>query len=561
MKTDILTGMNKELDSQIRNICVKLFEEEIDPQISRPEEQFGDYTTNVALRLAGKLNKNPSWIAGEIAEHLKNSPDLGDVSIAGAGFINVKLEDQALISMLEKPLHKPFKNKTVVMEFSDPNPFKILHAGHLYTSIIGESIARLVEASGAHVHRVNYGGDVGLHVAKTMWAILKKLGGEHPKELDEIPPADRSQWLADCYIEGAAAADNSEATAEIAALNKKIYQIHDQGDKTSNLAKIYWITRSWSYDYFEDFYSRINIKFEKYYPESRVYKLGAEKVKQHVGEVYEESEGAIVFKGEKYGLHTRVFITKEGLPTYEAKEVGLALAKKADYGFDLSVIVTANEIMQYMQVVQKSMELFEPELVKNTRHINHGIVKLPGGVKMSSRKGNILRAVDLIDLAQEANKQQNDSDDPVVVLGAIKYAFLKNRIGGDTIYDPEQSVSLEGNSGPYIQYALTRGKSILAKAERFNTDARISTLEPAERSLARKLSEFPDTYLLALNELAPHHICSYLFELCQTFNRFYESNRVLGSPRSNERLKLVELYCKVLEKGLDMLGIAVPKGM
>lgn len=553
--------MNKELDSRIRDICLRLFEEEVDPQITRPQEQFGDYATNAALRLAGKLDKNPSWIAEEIAEHLKADDDIADVSVAGPGFINIKLTDKALINGLEEPVPELFSGKEVIIEFSDPNPFKVLHAGHLYTSIIGESIARIIEVSGAKVHRLNYGGDVGLHAAKTMWAILKEIGGENPEKLDLIKPEERSQWLADCYIEGTANSKNNDAAAEISLLNKKIYQIHNQNDTSSSFAKIYWTTRDWSYKYFEDFYKQIGIQFERYYAESQVYKTGLQIVKAQVGKVYEQSDGAVVFKGEEHGLHTRVFITKEGLPTYEAKEIGLAAAKKTDYDFDLSVIVTANEIMQYMQVVQKSVQLFEPELVKNTKHINHGVVKLPGGVKMSSRKGNILKASDLIELAEEANKKQNDSDDSVISLGAIKYAFLKNRIGGDMVYDPEQSVSLEGNSGPYIQYALIRGKSIMSKAGEVKSDQNISILEPAERSLARKLSEFPDVYLLALSEFAPHHVCNYLFELCQAFNRFYESNRVLNDPRSNQRLKLVDIYCDILEKGLDILGIKVPEKM
>lgn len=554
--------MNQELDRQIRDICVRLFDEQIDPQITRPEEQFGDYTTNVALRLSGKLGKNPSWVAEEITDRLKISKDISEVSVAGGGFINIKLKDESLLEILESPIQKPFKGKTVVIEFSDPNPFKVLHAGHLYTSVIGESIARIISASGAEVHRVNYGGDVGLHAAKTMWAILRDFGGEHPDKLEQIKPNERSQWLANCYVEGAANATDKKIAGEITSLNKKIYQIHDQNDTSSGFAKIYWTTRAWSYDYFEDFYRQIDIKFEKYYSESQVYRTGLEKVKEHIGEVYEKSDDAVVFRGEKYGLHTRVFITKEDLPTYEAKEVGLAFAKKADYDFDLSIIVTANEIMQYMQVVQKSIELFAPELIENTTHINHGVVKLPGGVKMSSRKGNILSAVDLIELAEKANKELNDSDDPIVSLAAIKYAFLKNRIGGDTIYSPNKAVSLEGNSGPYIQYALVRGRSILSKAkDDFDQEQKISKLEPDERKLARKLSEFSDIYISALTEFAPHHICNYLFELCQAFNRFYESNRVLDDPRSKERLKLVHAYCQILENGLDMLGIKTPKSM
>ena len=553
--------MIEELDKEIRDICRKLFEEELDPQIARPEEQFGDYTTNIGLRLAGKLGKKPVWIAEEIAGRLEENGAVEEATVAGPGFINIKLKDQTLIKMLEEPLEKPLENKVAAVEFSDPNPFKVLHAGHLYTSVIGESITRLIEAAAAKVHRINYGGDVGLHAAKAIWATIRKLGGENPEKLEAIAKDKRSDWLADCYSEGAKHyAKDKKAVAQINELNKKIYKLHDESDNASNLAKIYWTTRQWSYDYFEDFYEQLGIKFDKYYPESSVYKQGLQKVKQNTPGVFEESDGAIVFKGEKYGLHTRVFVTREGLPTYEAKEVGLAFAKKADYNPDLSIIITANEIMQYMQVVQKSIEKFAPELVKNTRHINHGIVKLPGGVKMSSRSGNILRAVDLIELAEKANKKQNDSNDPLIALGAVKYAFLKNRIGGDTIYNPDESVSLEGNSGPYILYALSRGKSILAKAT-VKPATNIKNLEPDERKLVKKLSEFSDVYYLALNELAPHYLCTYLFELCQQFNRFYEKHRVIGGERTPLRLKLLEHYRDILEEGLNILGIKSPQRM
>lgn len=558
----MLTGMIEELSRDIKNICERLFDETIDPELNFPEEQFGDFTTNVSMRLAGKLGKKPAWIAEEIVQKLSDNDKLDQVNIAGPGFINMRLKNSFLVELLDAPLQKKLANQEVVIEFSDPNPFKVLHAGHLYTSIIGESIARLIAKSGAVVHRVNYGGDVGLHVAKTMWAILHKLNGENPDLLSQVDQDHRSQWLSERYIEGNSSYDNNEAAGvEIKQLNKKIYQIHIDKDKSSNLAQIYWTTRQWSYDYFDEFYEKIGIKYEKYYPESQVFSIGKAKVEENIGKVYEESDGAVVFKGEDQGLHTRVFITKEGIPTYEAKEVGLAFTKKADYDFDLSVIVTANEIMQYMQVVQKSIEKFAPELVQDTLHINHGLVKLPGGVKMSSRAGNILEAAELMKLAKKANKDQNNSDDELISLGAIKYAFLKNRIGGDVIYNPDESVSLEGNSGPYIQYALARAKSILAKSKNENL-AKIGTdLDHNERRLARKISLFNSTYDVALKELAPHYICTFLFELCQEFNRFYEKNRVIDDVREPIRLKLVEYYCEVLKTGLDILGINVPESM
>jgi hypothetical protein len=180
--------------------------------------------------------------------------------------------------------------------------------------------------------------------------------------------------------------------------------------------------------------------------------------------------------------------------------------------------------------------------------MTHGMVKLAGGVKMSSRKGNILRAVDVLDVAAAANKTASGKDDPQVVLGAVKYAFLKQRLGGDIIYDPEESVSLQGNSGPYLQYAHARARSILAKAPVAQPDL-TANLEAAERSLLRKISEYPEVVDTAVRELMPHHICTYLYELAQAFNSFYEHNRVMGHERQGQRLALVTVYADTLKLG------------
>src|SRR3989344_8459791 len=457
----------EEVKAALKLAVKDLFKVDIEPEINRPTEQFGDYATNVALRLAQKLGKNPREVAEQLVEKLK-SPIIAKTEVAGPGFINIWLTDEHLLASLDSKIDQTLKGKVVVAEYSDPNPFKVLHAGHLYTSVVGDGIANLLEAGGATVHRVNYGGDVGLHVAKTMWAVLKKLDGEKPDKLKSIAEKERAERLAAAYIEGSNAyEDNAEAKQEIVALNKKIYAILTNNDHDSPLAQIYWTARQWSYDYFDKFYSRIGTKFEKYYPESEVVEPGVKTVEQQLEKgVFKKSEGAIVFDGEKHGLHTRVFITSEGLPTYEAKEVGLILTKDQDFHFDRSVIITGNDIAEYMRVVLKAIEQFQPNLVKNTTHLTHGIVKLEGGSKMSSRKGNILRAVDVLDAAAEANKKATGTQDAMVELGAVKYAFLKNRTGGDIIYDPEESVSLQGNSGPYLQYAHARAFSILAKTKK-----------------------------------------------------------------------------------------------
>jgi arginyl-tRNA synthetase len=344
------------------------------------------------------------------------------------------------------------------------------------------------------------------------------------------------------------------------ALNKKIYLINSTNDKESPLAKIYWTCRQWSYDYFDAFYARIGTKFEKYYPESSVAELGLATVKEQLTNgVFKESKGAVVFDGEAHGLHTRVFINGEGLPTYEAKDVGLIMQKKLDYNFDTSVVITGNEQEQYMAVVLKAVEQFAPELAHATKHLTHGIVKMVGGVKMSSRKGNILRAVDVLDVAAEANKQATGKDDERVVLGAVKYAFLKQRIGGDIVYDPNESVSIVGNSGPYLQYAYARASSILKKATKQSVVSNDFTDQ--ERILALKVSEFPEVIGNVLSELMPHHICTYLYELTQVFNRFYENEKVIGSEREAERVGLLSKYAEVLKTGLSLLGIQAPESM
>lgn len=557
----------ENLTTTLKSVIQDVFDVDVTPELTRPDEQFGEYATNIAMQLAGRTRRNPREVAEQLVAALRErvNDQITEITIAGPGFINITLSDEALLALAKTaPTTKPdlYKGKVVVTEYSDPNPFKVLHAGHMYTSVVGDAMTRLVRAAGGDVHPVNFGGDVGLHVGKTMWAILQDLGGEYPEKLHDIAPEEHSTWMAKCYIAGTAAYEDDEAAKQqIIELNKRVYQLHADGDYDSPFAQIYWTCRQWSYDYFDAFYERIGVEFEKYYPESQVADLGLQTVREQLAKgVYKESDGAVVFEGEPHGLHTRVFINSQGIPTYEAKDVGLIMHKFQDYHFDRSIVITGNEQLQYMAVVLKSIEQFAPELAAATTHLTHGLVKLAGGVKMSSRKGNILRAVDVLDAASVANKQASGRDDEQVVLGAVKYAFLKSRTGGDIIYIPEESVSLEGNSGPYLQYAHARARSILQKAGE-ETSVASNDLEAGERSLARKISEYPEVVTKAATELMPHYICTYLYELAQTFNRFYEHSRVIGDEREALRLQLVELYADVLRDGLGLLGITAPDRM
>jgi arginyl-tRNA synthetase len=559
--------MKAEIEAAIAEVCKNLFAVDVRVELTRPDEQFGDYATNVALQLAGKLNKNPREIAEALQEKLIVT--LGEVTVAGPGFLNIKLSDEKLAESLQARPVKTLTGKTVVVEYSDPNPFKPLHAGHLYTTLVGDTIARLVENAGAKTVRLNFGGDVGLHVGRCMWGIIKYLGGENPEKLAEISEAERPGWMGARYVEGNTAYENDEtARAEIIATNKKVYGLHENGDHDSPFAQIYWTCRTWSYDYFATLYTQLQVRpFDRFVPESEVTDLGVQTVKEQTEKgVFQKSDGAVVFDGKKVGLHTRVFVNSEGLPTYETKDVGLSLAKWQDYHFDESIIITANEQVQYMQVVIAAIRQFAPEPAERTRHLTHGVVKLRGGVKISSRKGNGPSAIDILNAARRAGAEMGTNPSEDTILAAVKYAFARNRIGGDIIYDPKESIALEGNSGPYLQYAHARARSILTKAE--GTYATIgndpfhkTTFEADERSLLRKISEYTEMVEKATNELMPHHICTYLYELAQTFNRFYEHNHVIGDERQAVRLTLVSHYADTLKNGLELLGIIAPERM
>ncbi len=545
-------------------ICVReLFGLDIAPLVSRPEPEFGDFASNVAMQVTKQVGKDPREIAEALAAGLAKVGYAAEV--AGPGFLNIRLNDDALKTLLEKAADVPqqLAGKVVVAEYSDPNPFKVLHAGHLYTTVVGDVIANVMQAAGATLHRVNFGGDVGRHVGMTMYAIIRYLGGEYPEKLNEVDPLHRLDWLSARYVEGNSAFeehnDNKDA---ITTYSKQVYTLHSEHDHDTPFAKIYWICREWSYDGFKDLYQQLQVQpFERFIPESEVTPAGLKIVQEALDkDILVHSDGAIVFKGEEYGLHTRVFMNSAGLPTYEAKDLGLAATKWLDYQFDKSFIITANDITEYMKVVLQVLSNFYPEAVERTTHLTHGVIKLPGGVKMSSRKGNILRAIDILDAAKEANFHATGKEDGRVVLGAVKYAFLKQRIGGDIIYDPIESVSIEGNSGPYLQYAHARACSIMKKAGDAEKTAGTDFTE-FERTLALKMTEFPEVIAIVLKEYMPHHICTYLYELTQTFNRFYENERVVGDLRQSKRLALLETYQKVLETGLNLLGVQAPESM
>ena len=596
----------QDIKATLKQIIHDLYGLDFEPDLTpSPDNIDTDYSSNAPLKLAKSLHQSPMQIASDInarfgtletvsreggypSEESESREDGRErmglkefrTSVSAPGFLNFTLSDNYLQTALDNLDSNyesdAYKDQTIICEFSDPNPFKVLHVGHLYTSVVGDSIARLFEYAGAKVIRANFGGDVGLHVAKTMYALQQK-------SINDLTIED----IAKCYVEGTAAyEDDEKAHQKITELNKEIYQINSEDIHDSDLAELYWKGRELSYQYFDKFYASIGVHFDKYYPESTVADLGLAKVKEKLQKgVYEYSDGAVIFNGDKYGLHTRVFINKEGVPTYETKDVGLIFTKWQDYHFDKSVVITGSEQLDYMKVVLTSVKQYAPELVEKTTHLTHGLVKLPGGVKMSSRKGNFLKAVDVLDMVRAALKDEHNSEDETVSLAATKYAFLKYKMGGDIIFDPHESVKMTGNSGPYLLYSCVRAKKIidknLAQNEGLETvsreggcpseesepreDGRERTgsknLHPSERGLIKKLLEYRTVLDEAVAEMAPHKVANYLYELAQAFSRFYENCEVLGSDHEERRLRLVKTYLDTMTHGLSLLGIEIPESM
>ncbi|MBI4992355.1 MAG: arginine--tRNA ligase [Candidatus Harrisonbacteria bacterium] len=558
--------MVENLEIQIKKVIGA--DTEFDISASEKEE-FGHYSTNVAFKLAPLLKKPPFEIAKEIASSVKRqaSSKFVKVEAVAPGFVNFWLKPklfQKELAVILKNKNKYGRNNNLkgqktIIEYTDPNPFKEFHIGHLMSNSIGEALSRIIEWNGAKVKRACYQGDVGMHVAKAVWGI-DHLGF---KKIDSM--AD----LAKAYAAGSRVYESDERVKkEINEINKKIY---DRNDK--NINKIYDSGKALSLDHFENIYRRLGTKFNYYFFESETGKFGKKIVEKGLKRgVFEKSQGATVFKGEKYGLHTRVFINSEGLPTYEAKELGLAELKYKKYSYDKSIVITGNEVNDYFKVLLKVMEIMFPKLAERTTHLSHGMLRSPSG-KMSSRTGDVITAESLIEDVQwlvrkkikdrELSNEEKKEIEEAVSIAAIKYSILKQAVGGDIIFDFEKSISFEGDSGPYLQYAYTRANSVLTKAKEEGVRPSLKLLPAEVSEVERMLCRFPEILERAGKEYAPNYMVFYLTELARVFNSYYAKVKIVNpdDKYSPYKVALTEAFGVVLGSGLEILGMGKPKKM
>ncbi len=515
----------------------------------------GDFATNAALAVSKTLGKSPKEIADALANSLRSSLDgvVDNITVAGPGFINFTLTRESVVKQIQSVEKNAtwgkggeLEGKRVIVEYTDPNPFKEMHIGHLMSNVIGEATAGLIENDGAHVIRACYQGDVGPHVAKALWGLEQK-GITEPVTAKE---------LGDAYALGSKAyEDSEEAKAEIDALNTAIYEGNNHA-----LMELWRKGRDVSLAAFEELYRTLGTHFDYYFFESETSVPGKEMVLDGVAKgVFVESQGAIIYDGEKKGLHTLVFITSKGNPTYEAKDVGLAYLKEERCApYDESIIITASEQIGHFKVFLGALEDLAPELAKKTRHVPHGFLRLTEG-KMSSREGNVITASELIQDILTKAKERND--DPLVAhavaIGAIKYMILRSAPGGDIIFDPEKSLSLDGDSGPYLQYALVRASSLIAQA----SEAGDQTLLEASSDLERLLIRFPEVLSRSREEQAPHKLIQYLTLLASEWNSFYAQGKIIGSDGEAYKIAIAKAFVSTMKHGLKVLAIPTPERM
>jgi arginyl-tRNA synthetase len=534
-------------------------------------EHFGDYTSNVALQLANqkveKSYQSPREIANGILEELDLPSYLESIEVAGPGFINFFISDKVLVEDLKKPLDK-FSHKEsfkYLIEYGQPNTHKEIHIGHLRTLFIGESISRILDFLGHQIYRVSYGSDIGPTVAKALWGI-GKLDSEY-QQVKEKGLREKAEFLGKAYTFGHKNyEDNPQAKEEIDGLTVRLYS------RDPEIMEIWDETRNWSLGYFKELFSRLGTKFDHILIESEVEEAGKKEVLANVGQVFVESEGAIIFPGEKYGLHNRVFITSAGYPTYEGKEIGLTRKEQALFPFDESIHVVDVRQAGFFQVVNKSLELLDESMKGRKRHLPYGYLSLSTGA-MSSRKGNIISAGQFVDRIREEifeKYPQNSSLESKtlekIALAAIKFYYLKYSLTTDIVFDIDKAISLQGDTGPYLLYAYTRIQSILKKAgftgvspsTEFKTTPKI---ELAERQLLRQVEFFDYHIEEAQAKFSPNLIAEYLLEIAKLFNAYYEKNQIIGSKSEVFKLLLINKIAGVLEKGLYLLGIETVEKM
>ena len=533
-----------------------------------PKSEMGDFAF-ACFGIAKESGENPATVAKDLAATIKPSGLVERVEAFGP-YINFFLNPQELGNVVLKiaddekfGTHTFGKGQTVLVEYACPNPMKVFHLGHLRNLITGEAVVRMLENVGYDVKRVNYQGDVGMHIAKSLWGIFH-LRNEF-EDIKKKSVQEQVMFLGKAYALGATKFEEDEKIqAEILDYNRKVYE------QDPEIQDVYQTARSWSLEYFDTIYTKLGTRFDRLYFESEVFEIGKKLVLSGVEKgIFRHSDGAVIFPGSEFGLHDRVFINSQGFPTYEAKDMGLGKLHFAEYTPDKVIHVVGKEQSEYFKVVFQALAALLPHTVGKEHHLVGGYLQLKGDQKMSSRKGNVISGDELIAVVEErVHEIMNDRDlvgkDEIaraVATAALKYAMLRVNASQDMAFDVNESVNTSGDSGPYLLYIVTRIRSLLEKAgTTVNQPAKIACPDqilPEEKQLLMHVARFAEVIEQAAHELDPSVIAKYLFALAQFFNSFYQACPVLDAPETQKqfRLHLITIVSRIMKQGLNILAI------
>ncbi|MCK4327925.1 MAG: arginine--tRNA ligase [Candidatus Diapherotrites archaeon] len=516
-----------------------------------PKPEMGFFASRVAFELGGNPAEKAKEVAGKIKSPLFTAKAIGP-------YVNFFPSEDYSKQLVEKILSeknnygKGKQAESVMVEYSEPNTHKAFHIGHLRNTALGIALSNILEHAGHKVIRVNYINDLGLHVAKTLWALQKFHAGEEP-------PENKGKWLGEIYAEASKKLrENPEGDKEVRELLQKM----DSGD--AEAIKLMNETREWSLDEFKKIYEELGADFDKWYYESDIKGETKEIVKELIGKgVAKVDDGAVIVDNSPAGVN--LLQRSDGTTLYSTSDLALAKHKFGDYDPDRSVYVVGSEQKFHFQMLFETLKKWGFRQGEKCFHLAYELVVLKSG-KMKSREGEVILYEDFSKEAKERALKEVQEKNPdledkegvarAVGIGAIKYSMLKVSNTKTIVFDWEKSLSFEGETAPYIQYANVRCHSILDKAGKKGKPGVVGAPE-----LVYELSRFDEVVAEAAKEYSPHVLALYAYSLADAFSGFYTKQQVIGSKDEAALLALVGAASVVLENTLRLLGIEAPRRM
>ncbi len=547
---------------EVKSILKNVLPEDIDTEqiaLEVPKElEFGDVALP-CFQFAKVLRKSPNIIAQELASQIKPNDVISKVEAVGP-YVNFylnksKVAKDILESSLKQNLVPKIDNKRVMVEFLNPNLNKPLHIGHLRNGALGESVSRILESIGNNVIRANLYNDRGMGISETIYAYLYL---SDKKEPDKKP----DHFVGDLYV---LFQRKKKENPEIEEKAREILKKYEEGDK--EIIQVWKKIRDWVIQGYEETYKTFGFKFDKIYYESEIYKSGKDVVLDaYKRGIFFEEDGAIIAPLEKYNLPNKVVLKSDGTSLYITQDIYLAKRKFEDYKLDKSIYVVASEQNLHFAQLFRICEMLGIAETDKMYHLSYGMVLLPSG-KMKSREGKIIDADEFFEeikgMAEQELSKRGKNDKKLaekIALSAINFYMLKIDPKKDFVFNPEESLSFEGQSGVYIQYTHARIASLIRKYEEsFGkvdfTKLNIKDLTHEEEKMISLLMQFPSVVEESANQYKPSIIANYLIKISETFNSYYHSTPIINSDNKETRIGLSYIVKEILAKGLELLNI------